>query len=90
MIEDRAFSSVANRLLEELGGHRIPEAVLQRDYVLSRILSTMAVHPISTSLRFKGGTALRKCYFANYRFSEDLDFTWTGAGDLGAIGEPLT
>jgi len=26
-------------------------------------------------LRFKGGTCLRKCYFADYRFSEDLDFT---------------
>lgn len=26
-------------------------------------------------LVFKGGTALRKCYFPGYRFSEDLDFT---------------
>ena len=24
---------------------------------------------------FKGGTCLKKCYFENYRFSEDLDFT---------------
>ena len=24
---------------------------------------------------FKGGTALKKCYFPEYRFSEDLDFT---------------
>jgi predicted nucleotidyltransferase component of viral defense system len=24
---------------------------------------------------FKGGTALKRCYFADYRFSEDLDFT---------------
>jgi predicted nucleotidyltransferase component of viral defense system len=24
---------------------------------------------------FKGGTALKKCYFSDYRFSEDLDFT---------------
>lgn len=24
---------------------------------------------------FKGGTALKKCYFGNYRFSEDLDFS---------------
>jgi predicted nucleotidyltransferase component of viral defense system len=24
---------------------------------------------------FKGGTALKKCYFPDYRFSEDLDFT---------------
>lgn len=24
---------------------------------------------------FKGGTCLKKCFFDNYRFSEDLDFT---------------
>jgi predicted nucleotidyltransferase component of viral defense system len=30
-------------------------------------------------LIFKGGTCLRKCYFPNYRFSEDLDFTSTDA-----------
>jgi predicted nucleotidyltransferase component of viral defense system len=24
---------------------------------------------------FKGGTALKRCYFGDYRFSEDLDFT---------------
>lgn len=28
-------------------------------------------------LLFKGGTCLHKCYFPNYRFSEDLDFTAT-------------
>ena len=26
-------------------------------------------------LVFKGGTALKKCYFGDYRFSEDLDFS---------------
>ncbi|MEZ4424280.1 MAG: nucleotidyl transferase AbiEii/AbiGii toxin family protein [Gemmatimonadota bacterium] len=26
-------------------------------------------------LIFNGGTCLRKCYIADYRFSEDLDFT---------------
>jgi predicted nucleotidyltransferase component of viral defense system len=26
-------------------------------------------------MAFKGGTALRKCFFRGYRFSEDLDFT---------------
>ncbi|MFQ5670993.1 MAG: nucleotidyl transferase AbiEii/AbiGii toxin family protein [Acidobacteriota bacterium] len=27
------------------------------------------------TLVFKGGTALKKCYFGDYRFSEDLDFS---------------
>ena len=26
---------------------------------------------------FKGWTALKRCYFGDYRFSEDLDFTLT-------------
>jgi predicted nucleotidyltransferase component of viral defense system len=33
-------------------------------------------HPVlCKSFVFKGGTCLKKCYFKNYRFSEDLDFT---------------
>ncbi len=34
---------------------------------------------------FKGGTALAKCHFTQYRFSEDLDFTCLRA----ITGEPL-
>ena len=29
-------------------------------------------------MAFKGGTALKRCYFGDYRFSEDLDFTLVG------------
>ncbi len=37
-------------------------------------------------LVFKGGTCLRKCYFANYRFSEDLDFTLRQAWPIASVG----
>ncbi len=40
-------------------------------------------------LVFKGGTCLRKCYFANYRFSEDLDFTLRQAWPIAALAEAL-
>ena len=30
---------------------------------------------LSKTLSFKGGTVLKKVYFEDYRFSEDLDFT---------------
>ena len=33
--------------------------------------------PLRERLAFKGGTALKRCYFGDYRFSEDLDFTLT-------------
>lgn len=26
-------------------------------------------------MAFKGGTAMKRCYFGDYRFAEDLDFT---------------
>lgn len=40
-------------------------------------------------LIFKGGTCLRKCYFADYRFSEDLDFTLTRSWSLAEIGAAI-
>lgn len=39
------------------------------------------------TLVFKGGTALKKCYFGDYRFSEDLDFTAVGPVPTGAAME---
>ena len=53
-----------------------PWEVLERDYLLSWVLAGIAQVPVlRDTLVFKGGTALRKCYFGDYRFSEDLDFS---------------
>ena len=50
--------------------------VLERDYLLSWILAGVGQVPVlRDTLVFKGGTALKKCYFGDYRFSEDLDFS---------------
>ena len=76
MIPRRSISLISNSLMSA-GGRRIPEAVIERDYVLSWLLSGLAGHPLRELLAFKGGTALRRCWFADYRFSEDLDFTLT-------------
>ena len=74
MIPQRNLSLLSNRLAKS-GGRRIPETVLERDYCLSWFLVGMSRSPLHDQLAFKGGTALKKCYFADYRFSEDLDFT---------------
>ncbi|MGH7882386.1 MAG: nucleotidyl transferase AbiEii/AbiGii toxin family protein [Candidatus Dormibacteraceae bacterium] len=42
---------------------------------MSYILAAIYSGQLGVILAFKGGTALRKCYFRGYRFSEDLDFT---------------
>jgi hypothetical protein len=54
----------------------VPYWVLEKDYALSYLLAGIATTPaLYDSLILKGGTALRKGYFADYRFSEDLDFS---------------
>jgi predicted nucleotidyltransferase component of viral defense system len=49
---------------------------IEKDYILSWILFGIAKHKqLSNTIVFKGGTVLKKVYFEDYRFSEDLDFT---------------
>lgn len=55
---------------------RLGDHIVQLDYLQSWLLNYIAASPaIGSGLVFKGGTALKKCYFGRYRFSEDLDFT---------------
>ena len=63
--------------LQEARKHlKIPWEVLERDYLLSWVLAGIAqVDILRDTLIFKGGTCLKKCYFGDYRFSEDLDFS---------------
>jgi len=52
--------------------------VVDLDYSLGWFIAALySANEVTGRLCFKGGTCLRKCYFANYRFSEDLDFTAT-------------
>jgi len=74
MIPQRKLALLSNRLAQD-GGRRIPEAVLERDYCLAWFLVGLSRTPLRERLAFKGGTALKRCYFGDYRFSEDLDFT---------------
>jgi predicted nucleotidyltransferase component of viral defense system len=55
--------------------HGVPEKTIQKDYVITRVLRELGPASSAAGLRFKGGTCLKKAHFAEYRFSEDLDFT---------------
>ena len=49
---------------------------IEKDYVLSWILKGISQHEnLSKAIAFKGGTVLKKFYFEDYRYSEDLDYT---------------
>jgi predicted nucleotidyltransferase component of viral defense system len=63
--------------------------VLERDYCLAWFLAGFSQSQLAKLLIFKGGTALKRCYFGDYRFSEDLDFTLAGAADFAEIRNGL-
>ncbi|MHB9124575.1 MAG: nucleotidyl transferase AbiEii/AbiGii toxin family protein [Armatimonadota bacterium] len=64
------------RIREAAASAGIGEQVIEKDYALSYILAGIAAEPeISGAIVFKGGTALKKLFFGDYRFSEDLDFS---------------
>lgn len=49
---------------------------IEKDYILTWILAGISSHErLSALMSFKGGTVLKKVYFEDYRYSEDLDFT---------------
>lgn len=84
MILQRNLSLLSNRLASA-GGRRVVESVLERDYCLAWFLVGLSRSPLRDALVFKGGTALKRCYFGDYRFSEDLDFTLAEPRELDAI-----
>ena len=64
--------------------------VLLKDYAIGHVLGAIAAEPtLADTLVFKGGTALKKLYFGDYRFSEDLDFTAAGAPSGPALEAAL-
>ncbi|MBI2602204.1 MAG: nucleotidyl transferase AbiEii/AbiGii toxin family protein [Deltaproteobacteria bacterium] len=84
MIPQQKISLIANNLHKLFGGQRVSENVLERDYCLAWFLTGLSRSKIRENLIFKGGTALRRCYIKDYRFSEDLDFTLKGNIDQEA------
>jgi len=53
----------------------IPQAVMEKDIALSAALKVISESKMTKHLVFKGGTAIKKVYFKEARFSEDLDFS---------------
>jgi uncharacterized protein len=84
VIPQRNLSLLSNRLARA-GGRRVVEAVLERDCCLAWFLVGLSRSPLREVLVVKGGTALKRCYLDDHRFSEDLDFTLGVPCELGAI-----
>jgi len=57
----------------------LPVALVEKDVWITYLLQEIYSLPESKFLAFKGGTCLVKAYYGYYRFSEDIDLTWTGS-----------
>ena len=61
--------------------YSVPVSTIERDYVQNWLLRYLP------EMAFKGGTCLRKIYFKNYRFSDDLDFTLLEETNISELEE---
>ena len=61
---------------------------VERDYVLTHVLTAIAERDEKNQFAFKGGTSLRLCHFDDYRYSADLDFSLVNGLDI-AGAHPL-
>lgn len=66
------------KIKEIAGAKGVLDVVVEKDYILDWLLWGISQNEyLRERTIFKGGTALHKMYFPDWRFSEDLDFTTT-------------
>ena len=63
----------------------IDPGIVEKDYVLTKVLFAISAVGSLRPLVLKGGTALRKFYFGEWRYSEDLDFSVSGSISMNVI-----
>ncbi|MEN9611750.1 MAG: hypothetical protein RLZZ628_2564 [Bacteroidota bacterium] len=69
MLKGREIQTIAGKI-------KVRDTQIEKDYIITWLLWGMAQNKLFyDNLIFKGGTVLKKAYFEDYRFSEDLDFT---------------
>ena len=61
----------SQEIKEKAREYSVPVSTIERDYAQNWLLKYL-YHP---DIILKGGTGIRKVYFKNYRFSDDLDFS---------------
>jgi predicted nucleotidyltransferase component of viral defense system len=64
-----------NELKRIAAQQKIALSIVEKDYALTWVLYSLSKTEFKKYFIFKGGTAIRKIYFPDWRYSEDLDFT---------------
>lgn len=65
----------ADSLKKLAGKYKVPVGTIEKDYAVTVLLKALSSFSGISSMVFKGGTAIKKIYYPETRFSEDLDFT---------------
>jgi len=65
------------QMIKEIAQRKqVRQDIVEKDYAISYLMASIATTgEIGRGLIMKGGTALKKLYFNDYRFSEDLDYS---------------
>jgi predicted nucleotidyltransferase component of viral defense system len=68
---------ILKREIEKIAEQKkVAKATIDKDWVLGHFIDAIfSIQECKRDLIFKGGTCLKKCWFNDFRFSEDLDFT---------------
>jgi predicted nucleotidyltransferase component of viral defense system len=75
------------------GREKVGLGIIEKDHAITAALEVLSGSKSSEHLTFKGGTAIKKMFYPEARFSEDLDFDCQGdiARELAKeIEKPLT
>jgi predicted nucleotidyltransferase component of viral defense system len=81
-----------DKLKRIAGREKVGLGIVEKDHAITVALRILSMTGLSQMLVFKGGTAIKKMYYPEARFSEDLDFDCGGdlAQDLArAVRRPL-
>lgn len=80
-------------ITQRANDEHLPAQTIERDYILSHLCADIGAMG-DGRLVFKGGTLLRLCYFEDYRYSADLDFSavdgLTVDGARALVGEAIS
>jgi len=70
-------------IMDHAKKYNLSANIIEKDYILNWLLLGIASSSVlKNKWIFKGGTCLKKCYFEEYRFSEDLDYTIVDASHI--------
>lgn len=68
---------------------KVPAETIEKDYVISWILFCLSKSMLKNDFIFYGGTAIKRIYFEEHRFSEDIDLLSAKKFGLDSILEEL-